>query len=108
MVYALSAGLSGFGEPASPKGYGSAVFLQLIDPEAFAGRGAFEHELGLMVDACHASPPAPGFEEVLVPGERAMAALRDARDNGVALFPTVLERLAPWAERLGVALPEPL
>ena len=108
MVYALSAALSGFGEPASPKGYGSAVFLQLVDPEGFAGRSAFEHELGLLVDACHASPPAPGFEEVLVPGERAMAALRDARDNGVALFPTVLDSLAPWAERLGVALPEPL
>ena len=82
--------------------------MQLIDPEGFAGRSAFEHELGLLVEACHASPPAPGFEEVLVPGERAMAALRDAQDKGVALFPTVLDSLAPWAERLGVALPQPL
>ena len=108
MVYALSAALSGFGMPASPRGYSSAVFVQVIDPEAFAGRQAFERELGILIDACHASPPAPGFDGVLVPGERAMAALRDAEENGVALFPTVLETLTPWAERLGVKLPEPL
>ena len=108
MVYALSAGLSGFGQPSSPRGYSSAVFLQVIDPEAFSGRDTFNHELGVVIDACHASPPARGFESVLVPGERAMAAFHDANDNGVALFPTVLETLSPWADRLGVALPDPL
>ena len=107
MVYALSAALGGFGIPNSPRGYSSAVFLQLINPEAFAGRAAFSHELAILIDACHASPPAPGFDEVLVPGERAMASLHAAERDGVQLYPTVLQTLTPWAERLGVALPEP-
>ncbi|MDA0261534.1 MAG: Ldh family oxidoreductase [Proteobacteria bacterium] len=107
MVYALSAALGGFGVPASPRGYSSAVFLQLIDPEAFAGTEAFNRELAILIDACHASPPAPGFDEVLVPGERAMASLHAAERDGVALFPTVLQTLTPWAARLGVALPVP-
>jgi LDH2 family malate/lactate/ureidoglycolate dehydrogenase len=105
MVYALSAALGGFGIPDSPRGYSSAVFLQLINPEAFAGVSAFNHELAILIDACHASPPAPGFDEVLVPGERAMASLHAAERDGVQLFPTVLQTLTPWAERLGVALP---
>ena len=35
MVYALSAALGGFGIPDSPRGYSSAVFLQVINPEIF-------------------------------------------------------------------------
>ena len=107
MVYALSAALGGFGIPDSPRGYSSAVFLQLINPEAFAGLAAFNNELAILIDTCHASPPAPGFDEVLVPGERAMASLHAAERDGVQLFPTVLQTLTPWAERLGIALPEP-
>lgn len=108
MVYALSAALGGFGLPDSPGGYSSAVFLQMIDPAAFAGREAFDREMRILIDACHASPPAPGYDRVRVPGERAIERFRDAENNGVALFHTVLQTLAPWAERLGVALPEPM
>ena len=99
--------LGGFGIPDSPRGYSSAVFLQVINPEAFAGSDAFNRELAILIDACHASPPAPGFDEVLVPGERAMASLHAAERDGVHLFPTVLQTLTPWAERLGVDLPMP-
>ena len=105
-VYALSAALGGFGVPNSPRGYSSAVFLQMINPDAFAGTDAFHRELAILIDACHSSPPAPGFDEVLVPGERAMASLHAAVREGVQLFPTVLKTLSPWAERLGVELPE--
>lgn len=107
MVYALSAALGGFGTPESPRGYSSAVFLQLIDPDAFAGADTFNRELGILIDACHACPPAPGFVEVVVPGERAMASLHAAERDGVQLFPTVMQTLTPWAERLGVDLPAP-
>jgi L-lactate dehydrogenase len=105
MAYALAAGLSGFGTPSSPRGLSSAVFLQLIDPARFAGRAAFERELDAIIEACHASPAAPGGEPVRVPGERAMKTYRDSEANGVALFPTVLKALAPWAEKLKVPMP---
>lgn len=108
MVYALAAGLSGFGMPASPRGFSSAVFIQLIDPAKFGGRKAFENEMQIIIDACHSSPPAAGVDRVRVPGERAMAAFRDSNKRGVELFPSVLKTLGPWAEKFKVPLPLPI
>jgi L-lactate dehydrogenase len=40
-----------------------------------------------------------------LPGEAGLRRYRDQRANGVALYPTIMPALAPWAEKLGVALP---
>ena len=82
MVYALSAGLGGFGQPPSPRGYSSAVFLQVIDPEAFSGRDAFNRELAILIDACHGSPPAPGFRLPARPPKGRRNRLRPLGRNG--------------------------
>ena len=42
---------------------------------------------------------------VRLPGEAGMARLREQRERGVALYPTIMPALAPWADKLGVALP---
>lgn len=36
------------------------------------------------------------------------ARLREQREHGVALYPTIMPALVPWAEKLGVASPSPL
>jgi hypothetical protein len=36
-----------------------------------------------------------------------MARLKEQRSKGVALYPTIMPALAPWAEKLGVAIPKP-
>ena len=35
-----------------------------------------------------------------------MARLREQREKGVALYPTIMPALVPWAEKLGVDGPE--
>ena len=54
-------------------------------------------------DACHDATPRPGGPGVRLPGERGLALMREQRENGVDLHPSILPALAPWAENLGVA-----
>ncbi len=101
---ALTAGLAGFGRADAPRGWGATVFVQAIDPEAFGGLDAYARQMSWLVDACHAATPRPGVERVRVPGERGQQLARAQRADGVALDPTILPALEPWAEKLGVKL----
>lgn len=102
---ALTQGLAGHGRADAPRGTSAAVTVQVWDPEAFGGREAFLRQTGWLADACRASPPRPGVERVRLPGEAAMARLRRARAEGVALHPGIMEALAAPAAALGVPVP---
>ena len=105
LVEALTAGLGGFGRADPSEGWGAAVFLQVLDPAAFGGTGAFTRQTGWLADAARAVPPVPGGPPVRLPGGRGLERKRAAEADGVRLYPTILPALAPWAERLGVAAP---
>jgi LDH2 family malate/lactate/ureidoglycolate dehydrogenase len=105
LIEALTAGLSGHGRADPPEGWGGTVFVQVLDPAAFGGLEAFKRQMDHMVDAAHASKPRAGVTRVRLPGEAGMARLREHRARGVALYPTIMPALAPWAEKLGVAMP---
>jgi LDH2 family malate/lactate/ureidoglycolate dehydrogenase len=105
LVEALTSGLAGFGRVDEPKRWGASVFLQLIDPAAFAGRDAFVRQTGGVADICHATPVASGAPAVRLPGEGALSRRAHQLRDGVTLFPTVLPALESWASRYGVALP---
>ena len=108
LVEALTSGLAGHGRADGPKEWGASVFLQLIDPGAFAGREAFVRETTRLAELCRTTPVAAGKPPVRLPGERALAR-RDAQlASGVTLRAGILESLRPWAERLGVTMPAPL
>jgi L-lactate dehydrogenase len=104
IVEALTGGLAGFGRADASEGWGATVFVQAIDPDAFGGRDAFLRQMSWLADACHSATPRPGGDGVRLPGERGLARWRDQSENGVALHPTILPSLAPWAEKLGVRL----
>ena len=108
LVEALTSGLAGHGRADGPREWGASVFLQLIDPEAFGGASAFRRETSRLAAICRETPVAPGAPPVRLPGERALQARALQLEDGVALFPTVMPALAPWAERLGVPPPVPL
>jgi L-lactate dehydrogenase len=108
LIEALTSGLAGHGRADAPKEWGASVFLQLIDPGAFAGREAFVRETTRLAEICHATPVAPGKPPVRLPGERALARRKAQLEGGVALRAGILESLRPWAERLGVTMPPAL
>lgn len=106
VIESLTQGLSGDGRSAKPTFSGAAVFLQVFEPEAFAGHGAFARETSELVALCHASRPAPGVEAVRMPGERGLAHKSHALHHGLALYPGIMDRLMPWAEKFDVTPPD--
>jgi len=55
MIEALSQGLAGHGSKDAPKRWGGNVFLQVIDPEAFAGGEAFVEQTDHLSQRCRAN-----------------------------------------------------
>jgi LDH2 family malate/lactate/ureidoglycolate dehydrogenase len=104
-IEALSQGLSGHGRADGPTGWGAAVYLQLMDPAAFGGAENFIRQTSWTANACRSNPPAPGIEAVRLPGDGAHARRREALSEGVRLHPGIMEALAPFAGKHGIAMP---
>jgi LDH2 family malate/lactate/ureidoglycolate dehydrogenase len=102
-IEALGQGLSGHGRADAPKGVGLSVFVQVIDPAAFAGRDAFIRQTTHLTDACRSNAPAPGVDKVRVPGDGAAASRRKALEIGVPLDGAIEEELRRRAAGLHVA-----
>jgi LDH2 family malate/lactate/ureidoglycolate dehydrogenase len=107
MVETLTAGLGGYGRADAPTSWGASVFLQMIDPAAFGGRDAFVRETGFLAAVCRAAAVPAGRPPVRLPGDGALKRKREQLERGVALYPTIMRDLAPWAEKLGVEAPKP-
>jgi LDH2 family malate/lactate/ureidoglycolate dehydrogenase len=98
MIESLSMGLGGFGRAEPAEGWGASVFVQLLDPDAFAGGDAFRRQTDWLVEACRSAAPRPGIERVRLPGEAALARRRQALAEGVDLYPGILKRLQARAD----------
>src|SRR5262249_21465395 len=108
MVEALTQGLAGFGRKDTEKRWGGSVFLQVLDPEAFAGREAFRAQMDYLGERCRANAPRREGVPVRLPGEQADRNIEIARQKGVALSHTTARRLAEAGARFGVVWPPPL
>ena len=79
IVELLTGGLSGGGTSDAVRGlYGNAAepyncshFFLALDPECFGGGKAFQQSVGDLTDRIRATPPAPGIEAVMAPGDPA-------------------------------------
>ena len=108
MVEALTQGLSGLGRKDTEKRWGGNVFLQVLDPEAFAGRERFLDQMDHLTERCHANAPLQEEAPVRMPGEQAARNIAAAREHGVMVADNVVQQLAASAARLGVAMPPAL
>lgn len=108
MTEALTQGLPGYGRVEKPAGMIAGVFLQVIDPEAFAGLEAFTRQTGHTAAACRAAAPRPGLPPVRLPGEKGLKHRDQALAEGVPLAEGIMAALQPIAAKLGIALPEPI
>jgi len=108
LVEALTGGLAGHGRADPREGWGATVYLQIIDPRAFAGLDAFTRQTSTVAAQCRASRPATPGRPVRMPGERGLALAAGQMEAGVALYPTIMATLAPWATQFGVTVPRAL
>lgn len=102
MVEALTQGLSGFGRKDAPTRWGASVYLQLIDPQAFAGRDAFVAQTGFFADECRANPAIDPARPVRLPGDQAQRTIERCHADGVPVSAKTASGLRQWADRLGV------
>ena len=108
MVEALSQGLSGHGRKDAPARWGGNVFLQLIDPELFAGRDAFAEQMDHLSERCRQNKPIDPARPVRLPGDQAAQGVLQAASQGIRYSSQSWAGIAEWARRLDVTLPEPL
>jgi LDH2 family malate/lactate/ureidoglycolate dehydrogenase len=102
MVEALTQGLSGHGRLDAPRQWGASVYLQIMDPDAFAGRDAFTAQMDFLAEQCHANAPIDPDRPVRLPGEQAARNIERSRMEGVPLSSTAVASLREWAARLKV------
>jgi uncharacterized oxidoreductase len=104
LVEVLGSALAGV-SPTDPATVGNGVCFLLVDPAAFCPIERFKQLTDELVRYVKSSAPAPGFEEVLVPGELEIRALRRRRIEGLTVDAVTWQGLLEHAARLGVPPP---
>jgi len=108
LVEALTAALGGFGRADAAAQWGGAVYLQLLDPGAFAGLESFVREVSFLAAACQGSKALPAAKAGRLPGYFELRSRERQLASGVSLSAPIVESLAQWAAELQVVLPAPL
>ncbi len=92
-----------YGDPAQPQDVGH--FHLAMDPERTIGRDRFAELLEGLLTELVAIPPAPGFDEVLRPGDPERRAREERERDGIPVEPAVLASLEQVSAELGVVVP---
>ncbi len=97
--------LGGLGGAFNPEtGHISGTFIQAIDVRAFQPLEAYQRNASAFLEGIRATPPAPGFSEVLVPGDLERRAEEEQLREGIELPETVWSRLLECSEKYKVEL----
>jgi len=81
-------------------------FFLAIDPRRVLGWEVFQDRMGTLWTELKAVPPAPGFTEVLLPGELEERTRKQRLVEGIPLPEAVYTRLVETSRQLGVEVPE--
>lgn len=107
MIEVLAGALSGSGvsrtlEDATEAPFRNSMLSIYLDPDRFIGRTAFDAQVKAWIAYLKSARPAPGHDEVLVPGEKERLLRTERLRDGVPLAAGVWERLCDTATELGV------
>ena len=109
LVDMLSGALSRGGcSQADPPEPGNALFITLLDIQAFTPMNAFLEEVQLFIDWVKSAPPSEGFDEVMLPGENAHRAYLKRSQDGLVVDDQAWEQIRELASELEVSLPQAL
>ncbi len=102
LLICLLGGLSGHFDVA--RGAVSGVFMQAINISAFAPLEDYQRGVRATLNAVKSTPPAPGFSEVLAPGEPEQRSRARRLVHGIDIPDTVYRQIEEHAAKLGVSL----
>lgn len=99
--------LSNFSPVSSPEfKAGNPTLIIALSIEAFTERERFERLTRELLQRVKAVPPADGFDEVLLPGEKEERSIAERLQNGVPIPDSTWGELIELATEYGVATPE--
>ena len=102
LLFSLLGGLAGdFDDEKAAMG---GMFMQVIDVAAFTPLAAYQQNVRAVLDGMKAKPPAPGFDEVLVPGDFEHRSRLQRLAEGIDVPEPTYRRLEEWADKLNVVL----
>ena len=105
----LAGALSGAGcTRRDPLEGGNALLMVAVNVAAFVPLDEFLEEVGQFAERVKSAPPADGFEEVVLPGEKSHRVREQRLRAGMPVDASAWEQIRAVAGELGVALPEPL
>ena len=81
---------------------GNALFVQAIRIDAFQPISDFKAEVGQFIDYVKSAKTAPGFDEILVPGERSYRTGCEREANGIPIEDTTWEQICETAKKFNV------
>ena len=82
---------------------GNGFLMHVIDVEMFRDAGEFLGDVEGLVDYVKSSKLAPGFDEILVPGEPELRTEAERRENGIPVPEGIVEALNELAAKYGAA-----
>ncbi len=80
-------------------------FFGALRIDGFRPPADFKHMMQDWGDAVRATPPLPGVDQVLLPGDKERAARADRLANGIPLYPETVEALRRGGRDLGLECP---
>lgn len=86
----------------------NCVFMWGIATDAFQPSDEYFTLEDRSIEKVKATPPAPGFERVLVPGERGRLTQQERERKGIELAVNTWQKLVALAAQLGVSPPRPV
>jgi ureidoglycolate dehydrogenase (NAD+) len=92
-----------YGDPTKPRKLGH--FFGAIRPGAFVLQDEFERNTEQLTNEIHQVRAAPGFQEVLVPGDLEFKQQAKSDSEGIHVGPSIAEELRALAKRLNLKFP---
>jgi uncharacterized oxidoreductase len=95
--------LGGLGAPFNPeKAAMGGCYMQVLNIDAFTPLADYQRNVRMFLDAMKETPLAPGFDEILAPGDFEVRNRRSRLAHGVEVPETIVSQLRQWAEKLAV------
>ena len=80
--------------------------MQVIDVNAFIPLAEYQKGVRAFLDSIKSVPPAPGFDEVLVPGDFEVNTRKRRLANGIDIPDIIYQQLHECAEEWGIQIPQ--
>ena len=100
LIDALGSGMTG--SELTDRYHKLGSILIGIDPAVFRPRDEYGASVDGLFDRVTGVQPAPGFDEVLIPGEPERRARAEQHRSGIEVAPATLQTLLDTAEKLGM------